>query len=66
MRADTLKVSTKALFRKDIYGLKRILDNFSVLASPVPGLPLTPPGKWAWNPSGKRESPILLAGACSE
>ena len=27
----TLKVSTKALFREDTYGLRRILDNFCVL-----------------------------------
>ena len=22
--------------------------------------------KWAWNLGGKRESPVLVAGACSE
>ena len=36
------------------------------IISPVLGLPLTLPWKWAWNPGRKRESPVLLAGTCSE
>ena len=54
------KVSRTRTLRKNIQQVDPIL--FSL----VPGLPLTPPWKWAWNPGGKRESPVLLAGACSE